>query len=220
MDRSVLSGLPTVATAAWLYFRHTYLPALDPPDPMRVRPGTGRWATDWTLYTANSVPVAWAEYCRWIPGEITDADPTGGIGLTGESLEALAPLALGDPVSRRALFSVRFSFLRLADLTKPDAQNVLAAAGFDQGEFYSDDYTVTSELAAMGASLGWEALLAPSAAWRLGNGFAVAVFESGRDRIDRVNELARAARPTVGVAYATSYKSGERPAWLGPAPGP
>lgn len=218
MDISQLAGLPTTATSALLYFRHTYLPAVAPPDPLRTMPNLGRWGTPDTLYTANSVPVVWAEYCRWVPQEIEDADPTGGIGLTPDNLEALAPLELGDPVPRRALYSIRFGFRALADLTSVDAQNVLAAVGFDLGNFYSDDFTQTSALARAGVALGWEALLAPSAAWRLGDGYAIAVFDAGRSRIDRVNELARAARPTVGTAYATSYRIDQRPAWLGPPP--
>lgn len=218
LDVASLESLQTTAVTASLYFRHVFLPFAGDPDPLHVHVDEGRWSTGSTLYTANSVPVVWAEYCRWAPVEIAAADPTGGIGITRENLEALAPIELGDPVPRRALFALRISFTRLADLTTPDSHNALALAGFDLGNFYSDDLAGCTALAAAGETLGWEGVLAPSAAWRFGDGYTIAVFSDGRKRVDRLNKLVGAARPTVGVAYATTYRERTRPSWLGPAP--
>lgn len=55
----------------------------------------------------------------------------------------------------------------------------------------------------------------PSAAWQRSGAWCVPVFEPGRRRLVAATKLVEAAAPTVALAVATDYASGERPRWLG-----
>jgi hypothetical protein len=212
---NALTRVPLRRLTTTLVFRHVHLPGTSPPDPFFVRSFSGRWGAEWTLHTASSVVVTWAEYCRNAADLVASADPTGGVGVNEANLEGLASIEVGDPLPQRALYALTYALQTVADLTTADAQNALSAGGFDLGDFYADDYGRCPEIAIAGTLLGWEALVAPSAAWRRGDGVTTAVLEAGRPRLVRQRELAAAARPTVAVAYGTSYKTGERPVWLG-----
>jgi hypothetical protein len=197
-----------------VYFRHVFIPVRGSPDPFRVLADSGRWATSWTLYTAHEVHVVWAEYCRSAASDVDRADPTGGVGLTPASLPVLAGVEVGDPLPRRSLYRLTYRFERVADLTSSGTQAELSAAGFDPANFYADDFGLCPELARAGEGLGWQALIAPSAAWRP-DGTCTAVLSAGRDALQRHQVVVEAARPTIGIAWATAYRSGERPVWLG-----
>jgi hypothetical protein len=212
LDAKVLAKLRPTSLVTTLYFRQVYIPAVGEPTPHYVRPHDGRWGTDWTLHTTSSPPTAWAEYCRHIPDLVQAADPTGGIGLQLANLSGLAFLELGDPVLRRALFALTYEFDHVLDVrAEPD---VLDTAGFPASSLYADDFGLCPELARWASASGFEALLAPSAAWRLPEGIVCAVFDAGRKRLVKEDVVVASARPTVAVAAATTYKSGERPSWL------
>lgn len=211
---AVAASMPTEQSRINVYFRHVWLPATGSPDPFFARPYTGRWGTTWTLHTATEVPTAWSEYCRSVPHEIDRADPTGGVGINARNLSLFGPQELSDPVVRRALYQLTFRFEKIADLTSASARSLLAASGFADTEFFSDNFGWCPALAAAGEAVGWEALVAPSAAARP-DGRCVAVFNAGRRRLLRHTEIAAAARPTIATAVATTYRSGERPGWLG-----
>jgi hypothetical protein len=210
-----LRDIPVTRTNLRVFYRHVWIPPVDPVDPFHVQPSQGRWPTAWTLYAATSESVAWAEYCRNHADDVALADITGGIGLDATSLAAMATFEL--PVAARALYELECNFDALADLTSPWAQDRLVAAGFDVSSFSADgpSYGDCPELAGLTATLGWEAVIAPSAAWRFDNGFAVPIFAAGRPKIVQVRETRAAARPTIATAVAATYPSGERPAWLG-----
>jgi hypothetical protein len=211
------AAIGVVPTSVTVYFRHVYRPADGDPDPFRVRPHEGRWGTDWTLHTAETIHVAFAEYCRQAASADDDlerSDPTGGVGINAQNLQTLGSLEVSSPLPARALFRLTFRFERFADLTSNAAVQALAAAGFDSQNFYSDEYAECQALSRAGSAARWEALRAPSAAWRP-DGRCVAVFEAGRRRLIRYRRVVAAARPTIAVAYATTYKDGERPTWLG-----
>jgi hypothetical protein len=142
------------------------------------------------------------------------ADPTGGVGLTRSNFAAYSAQEIGDPLPRRALFEVTLEFERVADLTSPIAHNALSAAGFDRGDFYVDDFGQCPAVAAAGEALGWQALLAPSAAWRRPDGLSLAVFTAGKPESRAFRLVRPAARPVVAIAYLTTFRSGERPRWL------
>jgi hypothetical protein len=207
------SAVEADSTTVTVYFRHVYLPPTGSPDPFRVSPNAGRWGTDWTLHTAEAVYVTLAEYCRQEPEDVERSDPTGGVGVDAANLRTLGGLEVSAPLPARALFRLTFRFDRLADLTTQTATATLQAAGFDTAHFLADQYDDCQALARAGLAAGWEALRAPSAAWRP-DGRCVAVFEAGRARLIRHRMMVATARPTVAVAYATTYKTGERPSWL------
>jgi hypothetical protein len=208
------SAVELVSRTVEVYFRHVFIPSRGDPDPFRVLAGTGRWATPWTLYTAPEVHVVWAEYCRNAASDVDRADPTGGVGLSTTSLPVLAQVEVGDPLPRRALYRLTYRFGQVADLTTRANQQKLRDAGFDTTNFYADDYGLCPELAQAGADLGWQALIAPSAAWQP-DGSCTAVLPGGRVALQRHQVVVEAARPTIGTAWATTYRSGERPGWLG-----
>lgn len=144
---------------------------------------------------------------------------TGGVGLTADSLDVFAHLEVGRALPRRSLYSLTFGFERLADLTSPWAEECLRNAGFDLDSFYADEasgYGDCPELAGLVELLGWEAMRVPSAAWQRAGDWCVPIFEAGRGRLLTATRLVDAASPTVALAVATDYASGERPAWLGP----
>lgn len=174
----------------------------------------GRWPTDWTLYTATTPSVAWAEYCRNHASDVSHADVTGGVGLDAAALQALGPLELDLPA--RALFELDFAFDRLADLTSEWAAELLGRAGFDHASFTADPpgYGDCPELATLAAALGWQAILVPSAAWQWPDGLCVPVFEGGRAALSQHRLVVEAAQPSVAAAAATTYPNGTRPRWL------
>jgi hypothetical protein len=145
---------------------------------------------------------------------------TGGVGLTAASLGAFAPLEVGRALPRRSLYELTFGFEMLADLTSPWAEDCLRRASFDLDSFHADassGYGDCPELAGLVASLDWEAMRVPSAAWRHAGAWCVPVFAAGRPRLLATRRLLEAASPTVALAAATEYPAGERPAWLGVA---
>jgi RES domain len=213
MDTDALASVRTEATSVVVYFRNVYLPNDRAPDPYYVRPDRGRWATEWTLYTADAEHVAWAEYCRQAASEVDRGDPTGGIGINPANFAALRDVEVRAPLPLRSLFTITIQFDALADLTDRENQRTLATAGFSLRDFYEDDYGGCPDIARSGEALGWEGLQAPSAAWRP-DGRCIALFQAGRRRILRDRMVAEAARPTVSVAAGTTYKHNQRPSWL------
>ena len=216
-----LRDVPVHQTTESLYYRTAFIPEAGDPDPLYVRPNFGRWPTNWTLYTATSEPVAWAEYCRNHPDDVEASDVTGGIGITGTLLTAFAGLEVDGVLPLRALYRLTFGFERIADLTSPWAEECLRKAGFDPASFYADEddgYGDCPELAGLSERLDWEAMRVPSAAWQRPDGRCLPVFDSGRARLLAVEPVVRAASPTVATAVATAYPSGRRPPWLGAAP--
>jgi hypothetical protein len=214
LDLAPLRQIPVLRTAVTVYYRHVWLPPGGAnPDPLFVR-REGRWPTDWTLYTATSPAVAWAEYCRNHPRDVAAADPTGGVGLDDSGLAALGPLEL--PLAARALFALDLAFDALADLTSEWATSLLTRSGFHTDSFAADapDYGDCPELASLVAALGWQAMLVPSAAWPTPDGLCVPVFDDGLPGLVTPREVLAAARPSVAVAAATNYAAGARPRWL------
>lgn len=212
LDEQVLAKLRPTSLATTLYLRQVYLPAGGDPTPFYVRAHDGRWGTDWTLHTTASPPTAWAEYCRHVPDLVQQADPTGGVGLRTANLSGLAFLELGDPVLRRALFALTYEFDRVLDVRREPG--VLVEAGFGVSNLFADDYGLCPELARWATASGFEAVVAPSAAWRFTDGLVCAVLQDGRENLVREDIVVASARPTVAVAAATTYKDGERPSWL------
>lgn len=218
LDIAVLRQIPVGSASERVVYRTVHLPLNGSPDAFFVLPGAGRWPTAWTLYTATSATVAWAEYCRNHAPDVAASDVTGGVGLSAATLSAFAPLEVSKALPRRALYELRFEFEALADLTSPWAEVLLRRAGFDLDGFYADaaaGYGDCPELAGLAGALGWEAVRAPSAAWQRPDGFCVPVFEAGRQRLVGADRLLPSASPTVATAVATAYAAGERPAWLG-----
>lgn len=214
LELAPLREIPVRRTALTVYFRQVWLPDDgSSPDPFFMR-REGRWPTDWTLYTATTPVVAWAEYCRNHARDVAAADLTGGVGLDDAALTALGPLELEVPA--RALFELDFAFDRLADLTSEWAIELLARAGFDLDSFTADPpgYGHCPELASRAADLGWQAILVPSAAWRWSDGLCVPVFEAGAPALAAYRMMIAAAKPTVAIAAATTYMQGARPRWL------
>lgn len=212
---SGLRAIAPIAVAVSGYLRHVTL-EFDPPDPFFVRADDGRWSTRWTLYTAVSQRVVWAEYCRNAAADIRKADPTGGVGLNSANLEAFAHEPVGVPLPARALYRLDFEFGALVDLTTQASQQTLSRAGFSLDDLFADDYGGCPTVAQCGDELGWEAVLAPSAAWQHSGGLCLAVFRRGHDHCLRgVERIADAARPTIAIAAATTYRQDERPSWLG-----
>lgn len=201
-------------TALTVYFRQVWLTNDgSEPDPFFVR-REGRWPTDWTLYTATTEAVAWAEYCRNHPADVAGADLTGGAGLDVAGLAAMGGFQLDVPA--RALFELDFAFDRIADLTSAWALELLERAGFAASDFAADppDYGKCPELASHVEALDWQAMIVPSAAWRWANGLCVPIFESGRGSLIRYRKTLAAAQPTLSVAAATTYPGSSRPRWL------
>lgn len=214
-DESALAGVPTTPRTLTLYYRHVYIPPREPPDPLRTSSQPSRWATGrGTLYATTSEPAAWAEYCRRHAADVERADVTGGIGINRVNFGAYAARAVPAPLPARALFGVEVRFQRLADLTRPGTLSALERTGFDPADLLADDYGACPEVASAGERLGWEAILAPSAAWRHADGSSVAIFHGAKPPRADFRVLHRAARPSVAVAYATTYRQDERPGWL------
>ena len=200
-----------------LYYRTVFIPGpRGTEDPFRTLPHEGRWPTDWTLYTASSPTVAWAEYCRNNPVEVSAADVTGGVGLDPASLRSFAPLQIGAPLPSRAMYRLSFEFERLADLLNPWAAECLERAGFPLRDFLADPpaYGRCPELTRIAEGLGWEAMRVPSAALRASDAFCVPVFSAGRSRLRESERTVQRASPSVATAFATTYADDLRPVWL------
>ena len=213
LDPAPLREIPVLHAELTVYFRQVWLPGDgSAPDPLIMR-REGRWPTDWTLYTATTPEVAWAEYCRNHPSDIAAADLTGGVGLDDDALAALGPLELSVPA--RALFAFEFAFDYLADLTNPWSTTLLARAGFSRDSFTADppEYGDCPELASLVTILGWQAMLVPSAAWQWPGGLCVPVFDADVSVLAS-RRMVMVARPSVAVATATTYQAGARPRWL------
>ena len=85
----------------------------------------------------------------------------------------------------------------------------------DPEDLTADGYGRCRDLAAVAVSLGWEAIIVPSAAWERAHGFCVPVFKpTGVLRIEHAELVAEAALPSLVVAYLTRYPRGARPSWL------
>jgi hypothetical protein len=213
-----LADVPVGPHAIRVYLRHCYLPAAGDPDPLWINAAVlSRWHThEGTLYVAEEAETVWAELCRNTPDRVQAADPTGGVGLNPANFPFYGPQALRPPVDARALFSVDIAFGQVADFTGPEAQAALQAAGVADPatELLEDGYGPCPHIAKAGRALGWEAVRASSAA-RLG-GITMSIFDGAWPEAATWTLEEPAARPSVGVAYLTRYRAGERPAWLGP----
>lgn len=214
MQREQLDGLTVGPATVKLYYRTVHIPYREEADPLRVVPGTGRWPSSRTLYTASSDDVAWAEFCRNHAADIEAADMTGGIGIDLSSLQAMADFGLGPPVPSRSLYELTFRFTQIVDLTTDAAWAVLADADFDVADFFSDTYGECPALAEHGVERGWEALRVPSAAWRSKDACCIPVFPAGFPRLEGVRIVEASAVPTIRVSVGTSYRLGERPSWM------
>lgn len=220
LDLGILGEIPVERVVETVLYRATYIPPREDPDPLFAQPHRGRWPTEWTLYTGSTEAVAWAEYCRNNAGDVAASDVTGGIGVSEASLGTLAHIGVSRALPLRSLYSLTFGFETLADLTSPWAEDCLRRAGFDLDSFYVDKaggYGDCPDLASLVDELGWEAMRVPSAAWPRAGGWCIPVFSAGRARLLDRRRLLEAASPSVALAVATEYASGERPAWLGPS---
>jgi hypothetical protein len=214
LDPAELGALVLTSAAVRAYLRHVYLPGSALPDPLWVNASMpSRWQTaGGTLYLAEDAETVWAESCRSRATAISDADPTGGVGLHPRNFNYYAGRPLGPPVDARALFEVTFVVERMADLTDPANQAVLARAGMSVDALIAVDYRRCTQLARYGEANGWQAIRAPSAAYE--DGVCVAVLAGHHPDRGLWHILLDAARPTVAVAYLTRYRVGERPGWL------
>ena len=206
--------MPVEPLRADLWWRHCYLP-FNPrtQDPQYVDPGTpSRWQTkEGTLYLGDRSTTVWCEYLRNSPRQVRRADPTGGLGLASESqVRALAREPLD--IARRGLWRVEVEFNRVVNLTSDAGLDVLQTAGVAPDELLADDYGPCPDIASQHARLGWQAVIAPSAA--LDRGRCVAVFSPHHPARRRWEMVEQAAVPTVLHAYLTRYRAGEEPFWL------
>ena len=218
LDPQALAALTLTRATVRAYVRHVYLPADAAPDPLWVNAAApSRFQTlGGTLYLAEDSTTVWAELCRARAAEVAAADPTGGVGLHPDSFAYYAGRPLGVPVDARALFEVRFDVEWIADLTTPHNLAILADAGISDSQLRADDYGRCPNLARFGEANGWQAIRSRSAAYR--NGVCVAVMPGYHPTRGLWRVLIPAARPTIGVAYLTRYRDGQRPMWLdGPA---
>lgn len=218
-DLARLGDVPLAALTATLFARHCHVSRGGAPDPVRVDPATPtRWHTDQgTLYLGEDDVTVWAEHCRWSARDVEEADPTGGEGLSPASFPFYGRRELGPPVRGRALVFTEATFDRVADLTTGEGRAALRGAGVDPDrDLLADDFGPCPAIAKTGCRLGWQAIRAPSAARPAG--VCVAVFRDWfppRAAFDLVVDF---ARPIVAVAFATRYRAGERPGWLGEPP--
>jgi hypothetical protein len=218
LDPEPLRQIEVEPATRTVFYRAVFIPAGGEPDPLFALPQHGRWPTEWTLYTGTTEAVTWAEYCRNHAHDVGLSDITGGVGLNRDSLEALEALEVSRALPRRSLYALRFDFEALVDLTTPWAELCLVRAGFDLESFYAEraeGYGDCPALAALVEELGWETMIVPSAAWQRPDGYCAPVFAAGRGRLVEATQIAETASPTVALAAATTYPSGERPDWLG-----
>jgi hypothetical protein len=224
-DAGRLSEVPVAPLAVTRYYRQCRIGS--PANPLDVRASVpSRWHThEGTLYLADANDpdrgadtTAWAEYCRYVPDRIDQADPTGTVGLDPANFAFYEGRELGPPVVARALFTVSQGFPAVADLTTAAARQGLRAAGVDPDtDLLADDYGPCPDIAKVGcARLGWKAVRYASAA--LPGATCLAVFRGSLPPAAAFKLVTGNGRPTVAVAYVTRYKAGERPSWLGPRP--
>ena len=116
------------------------------------------------------------------------------------------------------MFSVDVAFAHVADFTDPAGQAALQAAGVANPavDLLDDGYEPCPQIAKAGHALGWQAVRARSAA--LVGGVTLSIFHGAWPAAAAWNLEELSARPSVGTAYLTRYRAGERPAWLGPPP--
>lgn len=171
----------------------------------------GRWGTaGGTIHCSNDPIVAWAECCRYFPDVIGVSLPSTAQGLPPAELAKMWDQALEAP--KRTVYAIEVAFSRLADLTDPVNQMRLIAAGFALRDFRSNapnDYGLCPNLAHMGELLGWDGIIAPSAAWVWG-GRTIAILTGGQPAIT----AHQTGFPTIATALATRYRDGEQPAWI------
>ena len=215
LDEQALSELPAEPVELSLY-RTAWLPERGDPNPLFTEPKTNRFGTEaGTIYTASTAVVAWSETCRNRSDEIEGSNPLGVTNVTLDEIQRFATTPIDRLVPMRALYRLEFSFERAVDVRGDVARAALGAAGIDADDLVADGYGRCRDLAAAAVSLGWEAILVPSAAWARADGFCVPVFKpAGALRMTRSELLAAAALPTLAVAYLTRYPAGARPSWL------
>lgn len=215
LDEQALAELPAEHVDISLY-RTAWIPERGDTNPLYTDPHTNRFGTaDGTVYTGSSEAVAWAETCRNKPREISDSNPFGVANVTVDDIRRFPNTPINRLVPARALFLLEFSFGRVVDLRGDAARQVLQRAGMASDDLIADIYGRCRDLAAAAVSLGWEAIIVPSAAWERAPGFCVPVFKpAGVLRMVGAQLLAEAALPTVGIAHLTRYPAGARPIWL------
>jgi hypothetical protein len=198
-----------------IYIRQCYIPTPpEEPDPLWIDASApSRWRTpSGTLYVAEDLETAMAEYCRNSSALVDAADPTGGVGLNRNNFQFYAGDAIGDPLQQRAIFSTEVAFERVADLRSSEAREALRSLGIAERDLVADDYGPCPQLATLGEASGWQAVRAESAANNAGT--AIAIFNGAFPTREFWRLVEPAMRPTVRIAYLTRYKSRERPAWL------
>jgi hypothetical protein len=210
-----IAGIAVGPRAMRVYLRHCRISLEGDADPLWVSPAhaTRWWTSRGTLYVAEELDTVMAEHCRYSAANIEEADPTGGVGLTVGNFRALAAQPLGDPVRRRALFSVVVEFDRFADLRSPASLATLATLGITNNDLIVDNFGPCPAIAQAGEALGWQALRAQSAAYLSGN--TVAIFRDSFPPRSRWSLVDNSARPSIRIAYQTRYRAAERPSWLG-----
>jgi RES domain len=215
-DARALARIPLRAEALTGY-RHVIVPGHGPARPLHTG-GDGRWNESvWrrpVLYCAEDPETAIAEYCRARAGLIAAADPTGGLGLNRIAFKAMAAHGVGEPLLPRLLYRFELKLDRVADLTA--AAKHLRDAGFDPEWLIADDHSPCRALSLIGMHLGWQAIRTPSAARRDTVACCLPTFIDTLASAPRARPIAT-VRPTVAIADATTYRKGERPAWLLPA---
>ena len=215
LDQAALQTLE-VAPASLTVYRTGYLPPRSVPDPFYTQPSTNRFGTPaGTIYTASSATIAWAETCRNVWAEIEDSNPLGVTNASLAEIAAFGATRINRLVPARAVFELELELKRVVDLRAADAQEALERAGVPPADLHADDYGRCSDLAQAAVSLGWEAIIVPSAAWDATDGFCLPVFKPTAAGVaTRVDLIEAAALPTVAVAHLTHYPDGCRPSWL------
>jgi hypothetical protein len=213
-----LAAVPVGPRVLRVYVRHCYIPVGADPDPLWVNPDVASrwWTPRGSLYVAEDTETVMAEHCRNSAEEVRAADPTGGVGLNAGNFAFYAAQPVREPLPARALFSVRVTFDRLADLRSPLALDALRDIGVSAEDLLADDYGPCTAIAQAGEELGWQAIRARSAANP--DGTALAIFHDAFPPRERWHVEADATRPSVRTAYLTRYRAGARPAWLATAP--
>lgn len=215
LSTASLGAVPVMPLATRVYLRQCFLPAAGNADPLWVAAAApSRWRThDGTLYVAEDIETVMAEYCRNQADYVRQADPTGGVGLNPRNFAFYAGRPVGGPLPARSVFSVQVALARVANLRAADTQAALSSLGINPDDLIADDYGPCPDLAAIGESLGWNAVRTRSAANIAGT--ALAIFRRWHPARSLWRLEEKAARPSVRIAYLARYKVSERPSWLG-----